>query len=495
MMNPITLELIRSFLEDAGYSNFIMVSDSREAVEVLDETDPDILLLDLMMPEVSGLEILAEIRNKRKFKYLPIIILTASSDPEDKIKALDLGATDFLAKPVDPTELALRVRNTAAAKAYLDYLSHYDTLTDLPNKAMFLDRFEWDLKTAKRFKEQLAILNISLDDFDKINATIGNEAADEILKHVAFRIEQVIREIDMLGPSIKIKSFKQMTLFRVEGSAFSLLLDRIHGAENAAKIANRIIIAIREPFPVNDTSLFVKASIGVAIYPHDSIDRDTLIHLACEAKDYIKKRGGDCFQLSNKSINAIYVKQREIEYKLSNALERDEFELHYQPKVDVDSGIIKGVEALLRWSKDGQFISPDDFVPVAEQTGLIIPIGEWILKNAFQQLADWHKDGIMIGMSVNLSAKQLQSSEFHNIVEDIVKNSKVDPLYLTLEITESLLMSDIEFTITLLERFRDMGLKISIDDFGTGYSSLNYLNNLPVHELKIDRSFINRRVS
>jgi diguanylate cyclase (GGDEF)-like protein len=487
---PITLEIIRNYLEKAGYSQFVLVSDATEAMEVLEETDPDILLLDLIMPKVSGLDILAQLRKKPKFKYLPIIILTASKDPLDKIKALDLGATDFLAKPVDPTELALRIRNTAAAKAYQDYLTFYDTLTDLPNKSMFLDRFDRAIRKAKRDNEHLALLHISLDDFDKINATIGAAAADQILPHVAYRIEQVVREIDVVVPSNKVRVFKQMNLFRVEGSAFSLLLDRIHGAENAAIVANRIITAIREPFNIEGTKIYVKASIGIANYPEDSQERDTLSHLACGAKDYIKKKGGDYFQFSNKSINDTYIKRHNIENMLSAALERDEFELNYQPKVDIESGMIKGVEALLRWERDGQSVPPDDFVPVAEQTGLIVPIGEWLLTKAFRQLADWHNDGIMIGMNVNLSARQLQSLEFIDFVEDMVQRSNVDPLYLTLEITESLLMADIASTIALLERFKDLGLKISIDDFGTGYSSLNYLNTLPVHELKIDRSFI-----
>jgi len=487
---PITLEIVKTYLEKAGYSQFVLVSEATEAMGILEETDPDILLLDLMMPEVSGLDILGELREKPKFKYLPIIILTASKDPQDKITALGLGATDFLAKPVDPTELALRIRNTAAAKAYHDYLTFYDTLTDLPNKSMFLDRFDLAIRKAKRDNEQLALLHISLDDFDKINATVGAAAADQILRQVTYRIEQMVREIDVVVPSGKVRTFKQMNLFRVEGSAFSLLLDRIHGAENAALVASRIITAIREPFNIEGTNIYVKASIGIANYPDDSLERDTLSHLACGAKDYIRKKGGDSFQFSNKSINAIYIKRQNIENMLSEALERDEFALHYQPKVDIESGLIKGVEALLRWESDGEFVPPDDFVPVAEQTGLIIPIGEWLLTKAFRQLEDWHQDGIMIGMNVNLSAKQMQSNEFLGFVEDMVRRSNVDPLYLTLEITESLLMADIASTITLLERFKDIGLKISIDDFGTGYSSLNYLNTLPVHELKIDRSFI-----
>ncbi len=485
-----TLEMIQLYLMEAGYTKFIQISDSTIALNALEEADPDILLLDLIMPEVSGHEILAELRKKPKFRHLPILVLTASTSTDDKIRALDLGATDFLAKPVDPTELALRVRNTAAAKSYLDYLAFYDALTDLPNKYMFLDRFDWAIKNAKRSNEQLALLNIALDDFDNINATIGNAAADQILQEVAFRIEQVVRDNDVLGPAIKFKAFKDLNLFRVEGSAFSLLLDRIHGAESAAHVAGRLIKAIREPFKIHDLSIHVKASIGIANYPEDSSERDALIHLACGAKDYIKNRGGDNFQFSNKTINDTYTKKRKIESSLVKAIAGEEFELQYQPKVCVSSGKIKGVEALVRWTKDGQSVSPDDFIPVAEQTGLIVPLGEQVLKIAFRQLAEWHAAGIMISMSVNLSAKQLRSSQFHTIVETIVASSNVDPLYLTLEITESLLMEDIEQTISILERFRDMGLKISIDDFGTGYSSLNYHNSLPIHELKIDRSFV-----
>lgn len=486
-----TMEMVQAYLEEVGYRKFIQVENSTRAIQVLEERHPDILLLDLIMPGISGFDILSAVRGHPKFKRLPVIILTVSTDPDDKLRALDLGATDFLAKPVDPSELCLRVRNTLAAKGYQDQLAYYDPLTGLPNRHMFLDRFDWALNKAKRSQRQLALLNITLDNFDRINATIGTSAADEVLRKIAVRIEGVIRGVDVLGRFTSEEN-SEMKLFRIEGSSFSLLLEHVHGEISAAVVAERIIKAIRVPLQVEGRDIYVKTSIGISTCPAESEDRETLLRLASRARDYIKNKGGDSFHFSSRTINAIYAKRRSIESRLRKALERDEFLLYYQPIVDVGTGIIKGVETLLRWKGDGRgFMPPEDFIPVAEETGLIVPLGEWALTNAFKQLSEWHRpDRVPIGMSINLSAKQFQNKEFFTIVKRIVDQSSVDPRFLTLEITESLLMKDIEHATSILERFRDMGLKLSIDGFGTGYSSFNYLSDLPVDELKIDKSFI-----
>ncbi len=236
----------------------------------------------------------------------------------------------------------------------------------------------------------------------------------------------------------------------------------------------------------------LKANIGIAAYPTEGGDRDTLLRLAASAKDYGKNKGGNCFQFSTRTINTLYENRRKIESKLRSALRNDEFYLCYQPQLDIQTNTIMGVEVLLRWKdSDNNIVSPEEFVPVAEETGLIIPIGEWILKKAFSQLAEWHKSGkALINMSVNLSPRQFMDHEFSNIVKEIVKNSTVDPRYLILEITESLLIADTKHTSTLLQGFKDMGIGLSIDDFGIGYSSLSYLCELPIDELKIDRAFI-----
>lgn len=486
-----TMEIVKVYLETAGYLKFIQVEQSSQAIIMMEEVNPDILLLDLMMPDISGFDILKAVRAHSKFKHMPVIIMTVSTDPNDKLKALDLGATDFLAKPLDASELCLRVRNTLAAKAYHDQLAFYDRLTSLPNRHMFLDRMDWILKKAERYREKLALLNVALVNFDRINATIGASAADEALRQIALRIEGVIRDVDVLGHSVDDKNGIH-NLFRIEGSTFSLLLERVGSEQDAAIVADRIIGAIREPFHIDGHNVYVKTSIGISIYPTESEDRDTLMKLASRATDYIKNRKGDSFHFSSRSVSKIYSKRRTIESTLKKALERDEFMLYYQPKVDVGSGVVKGVEALLRWKTDGQgYIPPEEFIPVAEETGLIIPLGEYILSKAFTQLSEWQKSGRdLICMSVNLSAKQFQNPEFSSIVERIIKESSVDARFLTLEITESLLMKDIEHAIDTLHRFSEMGLLLSIDDFGTGYSAFSYLSELPVNELKIDKSFI-----
>jgi diguanylate cyclase (GGDEF)-like protein len=488
---PINMEVVQAFLEEAGYQNFVLLEKSSEAMALLEETRPDLLLLDLVMPEVSGFEILSAVRTHPKLNHLPVIILTSSTDTESKLRALDLGATDFLAKPVDQSELCLRVRNTLAAKAYLDQLAFFDPLTKLPNQHMFLEHFDWALKKAKRYKEQLALLNVSLDDFDRIVATLGVGAADEVLRQMAQRMEEVVRSVDVLGHNTHEEE-TGMNLFRLEGGSFSLLLDRVQSAESAAMVAERLIQSIRDPLQVQNTDLYITASIGIATFPTEGEESVTLMRLASSARDYVKNKGGNSFQFSSSGINAIYEKRLTLESRLRKAIEKNQLLVYYQPKMDVETGTIQGVEALVRWKADeGSLASPEDFVPLAEETGLIVPIGEWVLNEACRQLVAWHQAGTSpISLSVNLSAKQLKSLDLPGDIKRIVDNSGMDPQLLTLEITESMLMDNIDNTIALLKRLKEMGLRLSIDDFGTGYSSLNYLRQLPVDELKIDKSFL-----
>jgi diguanylate cyclase (GGDEF)-like protein len=491
---PINIDVVQAFLEEENYRNFVTVDDSTQAMKLIEETRPDLLLLDLMMPEVSGYDILSAVRAHPKFKYLPVIILTASTDTQNKLKALDLGATDFLGKPLDQSELGLRVRNTLAAKAYQDQLAYYDALTKLPNRHLFLEDLSWALKTAKRHEEQLALLSIEIDNFDKVNDTIGLSAGDDVLRLVAHRIQKVIREADVLGRSAGDEGTR-MELFHLDSGGFSLLINRIHAADQAAVIAKRIIKELRTPMRVGGNDIYVTASIGIATTPPEGDESSELLRIASSAKDYAKKLGGDSFQFSSSAINSMYEKRLRLETRLRKALEQKEFVLYYQPKVEIKTGIVKGVEALLRWDSDEGLVSPDAFIPLAEETGLIVPIGEWVLSEACGQLKEWHQSARMpISMAVNLSARQFSDANFLSTVKRIIGSSGIDKRFLTLELTESLLLGKIDEKIKLLKSLKAMGLKLSIDDFGTGYSSLNYLRKLPLDELKIDRSFI-REVS
>jgi diguanylate cyclase (GGDEF)-like protein len=487
---PITMEVVQAFLEEAGYRNFVLIEKSTEAMASLEKQRPDLLLLDLVMPVVSGFDILKAVRAHPKLKHLPVIILTSSSDNRDKLAALDLGATDFLAKPVDPSELRLRVRNTLAAKAYMDQLAFYDPLTKLPNRHLFMEQLEWSLNAARRNGENLALLNIELDQFNRISDTLGLLAGDEVLQHMALRIKEVIRSIDLLG-HFEIDEYIPADLFHFDGGTFALLLHRIRNERNAALTAQRILEVIRAPLLVENTEIYMTASIGIATYPTEDGDSVYMLQLASSAKDYVKNNGGNTFQFSSRQINTQYQQRLSLEARLRRALDRNEFVLYYQPKLDVQTNAITGVEALLRWhTKDHGLITQNKFILMAEETGLMIPIGEWVMSHACKQLSEWQQAGkAPIDMAVNLSAVQFKNPEMHAIFKQIIENSSIDPQLMTLELTESMLLEDIENKIESMKRLKDLGLKLSIDDFGTGYSSLSYLRRLPLDELKIDRSF------
>ncbi|UCD34976.1 MAG: EAL domain-containing protein [Nitrospiraceae bacterium] len=443
------------------------------------------------MPGVSGFDILTQARALPKFKYLPIIIMTSASGTDTKLRALALGATDFLSKPLDKSELTLRVRNTLAAKAYQDQLAYYDPLTHLPNKQLFLERLDWSLKEAKRYSENLALMNISIDNLSKVNASIGPSAGDEVLQILANRMLRAIRSVDALSRSINDTEDSSLSLFRTEGSTFTLLLDRIHGEKSAAVVAERLIEAIRRPMQIDNTDIYITASVGIAMFPAEGDDCPSLMRLASGAKDYARQKGGNNFQFSSGHINTIYSSRLKMENRLRKAINKEELTLHYQPKVDLQTGAVRGVEALLRWNSEHGMVPPADFIPLAEETGLINAIGEWTLFEACSRTTKWIQSGRRpVEMCVNVSARQFTSPNFLSIVKHAINRTGIDPRLLTLELTESLLIDNIMEKITLLKSLKDMGIKLSIDDFGTGYSSFSYLRKLPVDELKIDKSFI-----
>jgi len=279
-------------------------------------------------------------------------------------------------------------------------------------------------------------------------------------------------------------------LFHLERNVFSLLLDRIQNTESVALVAKRIIREIRSTMHVEEKDYYVTASIGISIFPNEGEDLSTLLKLASSAKEFIKRKGGNDFQFSSKEINKLHEQRLKLDANLRSALTNKEFLLYYQPKVDLLTGEITGAEALLRWQSKGELVFPAQFLSHAEESGLIIPLGHWCLQESCRQLKQWHDEGRILNLAVNLSAKQLAAESFFESAQKIIQDSGVDARYLTFELTESFLITDIEEKIKLFERLKELGIKLSIDDFGTGYSSLNYLRKLPVDELKIDRSFV-----
>ena len=300
-----TMEVAQAYLEETGYRNFVLIEDSREAMATLDQHRPDLLLLDLMMPHVSGFELLEKVRSHPNYSRLPVIILTSSSDNQDKLRALDLGATDFLAKPVDPSELRLRVRNTLAAKAYVDQLAFYDPLTKLPNRHLFMEYLERGLESAKNNRENLALLSIEVDQFDKVSDTLGLFAGDGILRKLTHRFREVIRGIDMLR-HFDSEEHVGVHLFHLDGALFTMLVQRIPNERDAALVAECLLESIRAMLRVEGTEIYLTASIGIATYPTEKATSISLLQLASSARDFVKNNGGDAFQFSSRQINTQY---------------------------------------------------------------------------------------------------------------------------------------------------------------------------------------------
>lgn len=360
----------------------------------------------------------------------------------------------------------------------LNYLASFDALTDLPNRTLFYDRLGQATARARWHKRWVAVLFLDLDRFKVINDTLGHAIGDLLLKAAAVRLTGSIREGD--------------TVARLGGDEFVLILDDLAQPQDTSKVAQKILDALSDPFDLEGRELFITASIGIALWPEDGEDPETLLKNADIAMYRAKEQGRNACQLYSPALNAKASERLTLENALRHALEREELLLLYQPKVDLATGKIIGLEALVRW-KHPQWglVSPADFIPLAEETGLIVPIGEWVLWTACAQNKAWQEAGFPpIRIAVNLSARQFNKQNFAEMVARLLGEVGLDPQYLELELTESIIMKNAESTMTMLQELDAMGVELTVDDFGTGYSSLSYLKRFPVHTLKIDRSFV-----
>lgn len=364
------------------------------------------------------------------------------------------------------------------AEERIRYLAYYDTLTGLPNRRLFEDRIAQELARSRRAGILMGILLLDLDRFQRVNDTLGHAAGDRLLQRVAERLRLCVREYD--------------TVARLGGDEFLLLLGGLHQADRVLVTVDRIRDALRPAFDIDGHELHVTASIGVSIYPHDGLSPETLISNADTAMYRVKDAGRDGFQLYTEGMSAKALERLEIEAALMRALERQEFVLHYQPLLDLSSGEITGMEALVRWQHPERgLVPPMEFIPLAEDSGLIVPLGEWVLRSACAQTRAWQTAGLgPLRVAVNLAARQWEQPNFVPMVSRILEETGLDPSYLELEITESVAMRNAGATARLLQEIHASGVHISLDDFGTGYSSLGYLKQFALQRLKIDRSFV-----
>jgi diguanylate cyclase (GGDEF)-like protein len=512
-----------------------VAQEGEEGLARAEFVQPDLILLDVMMPGMDGFETCRRLKASAATRDIPVIFMTALSETHDKVAGFAAGGVDYVTKPFQidevwarvTTHLALRsaqrrlaeqnaqlrraeaelqaannlleqrvaertaelVRTNARleqkiadynqAERRIDFMAHHDALTGLPNRLLLEDRINQAIAQARRHQDEMvAQLHIDLDHFKTINDSLGDRIGDRMLQAVAARLQQCTREGDSLGC--------------LGGNAFGICLAALRSSNDAALVAGKILEALSRPFDVEDHELHVSASIGLGLFPSDGSDASALLRAANAAMYQAKQKGRATYQFFTPALHEAARRRMAATNQLRQALAHDEFSVYYQPQVDMESGRIFSAEALLRWTPPGKAPrSCAEFIAIAEETGIIVPIGEWVLRQACMQLKRWRDGGHPdMRIAVNLSARQFTQANLTDFVAQVLRDTGVPADALELELTESLTMQPSDDNLDVMRRLSDMGVQLSIDDFGTGYSSLAYLQNFPIHALKIDRSFV-----
>jgi diguanylate cyclase (GGDEF)-like protein len=500
--------LLECMLEAAGYSNVESTMDSRQVVDLYCKHRYDLILLDLSMPHMSGFEVMEALKPVETDGYLPVLVITA--EPTHKLKALQVGAKDFITKPFDQIEVLTRIHNMLeirllhkrlrsyndslelkveertsdlrAAEAKVGYLLNFDNVTGLPNRILLRDRFT--RAQGQIGDQKSAILGLFVVDMSRLLAireALGIRTEQSLLVVIAHRL------LEWVG--------REDTVARYGDESFAVVATRSDPTELAA-IAGEILTVLDAPFNISNEDLHVEAFIGIATCPNDGDDFDELIQAAEASAHRALESQVERYQFYTPELNRSANERLKLETALRRAIERNELVLHYQPQVDLNTGAIIGFEALIRWQHpELGLVYPGKFIGLAEETGLIVPMGEWVLREACRQNRAWQDAGLpKVPVAVNLSAKQFVR-DIVDKVEAILAETRLDAAWLELELTESLSMDDPETTIGILRTLNKMGVCLSIDDFGTGYSNLNYLKRFPIDKLKLDQSFVRELIS
>src|SRR4249920_1054036 len=479
--NPGDARLIREMLAEEPDAPFSLHTADRLAhgLEQLSAGETVLVLLDLSLPDSFGLETFAKVYAHSP--QIPIIVLTGNDDQTVALSAVKGGAQDYLIKSRLDKELLLRsMQYSIERKRYqvqLEHQANYDALTGLPNRNLLHDRLRQTVYS-QRNQRNIAVVFMDLDHFKFVNDSLGHSTGDKLLKGMADRLRGVLREGD--------------TVARLGGDEFVLILNDQSNEEVIFRAMQRIASQISQPMDIDGKELYLTRSAGISLYPQDGPDVDTLLKNADAAMYRAKEHGRNNFQFYTSEMNERVNERLQLEHALRRALERNEFLLHYQQRVDLRSGALLGAEALVRWMHpEWGLVRPARFIALAEETGLIVQIGEWVLREACRQNRAWIEQGLNPGfVSVNLSTRQFRQEGLVRTVSRILEETGLDPSLLEMEITESMVMHNVAAAVATLQGLKSLGVGLSVDDFGTGYSSLAYLKDLPIDALKIDRSFV-----
>lgn len=521
---PANIRVLFEILQQSCF-RVSVAKTGESALEKVQEALPDLILLDVMMPGIDGFETCRRLKANPVTQEIPIIFLSALDEVVDKVKGFAIGGVDYITKPFHTEEILARVKNQLALQAakaeilqlnveleqrvrqrtaqleaanqelqreiterkkaenQLVYGALHDALTDLPNRTLLTERLELALKRAEQYADYLfAVLFIDLDRFKVVNDSLGHQVGDRLLVAIANQLKTIVRSTD--------------TVARLGGDEFVILLDPIKDISDATEIAERVSIALKLPFQLEGIEVFTTASIGITLSSTNYKSASELLRDADIAMYCSKAKGKACYEVFEPVMYTQATKRLQLESELHQALEQQQFQVYYQPIISLLTGRMRGFEALIRWQHPIEgLVSPAEFIPLAEETGLIVPIGEWVLRAACYQMSVWqtkYSTAIPLEISVNLSVKQLKTPDFLEKLDQILAQTGLESQRLKLELTESIFMENDEEFNRILSLLRSRSIQLSVDDFGTGYSSLSYLHRFPVNNLKIDRSFVSR---
>ena len=471
--------MVRHVLESENYE-IIEAEDGLDAIKAVEKEHPALVLLDAVMPGLDGFTTCQQLK-ERGHVDVPVIMLTGLDDDASVERAYEVGAIDYVTKPIKWAVLKHRVRSvvrSVMAERKVHRLEYRDTLTQLPNRLLFVDRLEQAIVRAGRHRESIALLVIDIDDFKLVNDSFGHEAGDKLIKAVADLLSKAMRRAD--------------TVARIGGDEFAIIIENVNGVDDAISIADNVTTILEHNVRMDNQEAFTSASVGIAMFPDDAADASTLLKNADTAMFRAKEQGRRCFQFYKAEMSVNAMERLELENSIHQAIENSEMVIHYQPTIDIHNNEISGVEALLRWQHPEKgIICPEDFLQVAIDSGQIVAIGEWMIKTICHQLRVWKEAGLEDqNIAINLTAKQLQNQSLIPTFKMAMEEHQIEGSELTIEVTEKSLVSSHGEIEVILNQLHDMGMTICIDDFGIGFASLTNLKELPIDVVKIDDAFI-----